>query len=106
MKKIQYGDHCFGPYVNVDGESLFVEDGEFYPELDKKAEEAKMKLFKELESLLPELDMMNWRSIAEIVTSRGRWEYDEKNSRQDTCDQCGNYNYDETFTKLDPKENI
>jgi len=105
MNKIEYGEHCFGPYVRVDGESLFVED-DYYPELTKKAEEAKTKLFRELESLLPELDMMSWKTIAEIVTSRGKWEWNEEGSSHDTCDQCGNYNYNETYTKLDSKENI
>lgn len=106
MNKIEYGDHCFGPYVDVDGKSLFVEDSDHYPELSREAEKAKMQLFKELENLLPELDMMNWRSIAEIVVSRGKWLWDEENSTSNQCDQCGNYNYNETYTKLDPKENI
>lgn len=93
MEKIEIGEGCFGPHVLIDGEPLFIE------EIGKR-NDLKRKLIEKLGSLLDEMDMRDFLTIAEIVISRGRYEWIEGDSYSDTCDQCGNYNYGETYVLI------
>lgn len=99
MKKIRIGEGCFGPKVSIDDESLFVDDMSEPRETFERAEELKKLLIKELEVLIPKMDMMDFRAIAEIIANRGEWECEEDST--DTCDQCGNYNWSQIYKKVD-----
>ncbi len=102
MEKIEIGEGCFGPHVLIDGESLFVD--EFCNAEDElKRNELKKELINKLLSQVDSLDMMDLRTIAEIVVSRGKYEYLEEDSYRHTCDQCGNYNYNDSYLKIEEK---
>lgn len=95
---IEIGEGCFGPHVRIDGQSLHEHE---YATEQEKQEIIRLKenLLDELKVLIPKLDMMDWRSIAEIICSRGGWIWEDDKQYHDSCDQCGNYNWGETYTK-------
>jgi hypothetical protein len=93
MNSIVYGEGCFGPFVRIDGESLFSEQE------DLKTKEYQKSLINELLSMIDKLDMQDLQDIAKIVTRRGNWNWDATEEKYESCDQCGNYNWSETYTK-------
>jgi hypothetical protein len=107
MKTIEYGEHCFGTFVEIDGEDLHLH------EYDERGEEyikqLKLKLINELVNMVDVLSSYELKQIAEIVTqNNSKWECDQDRSRSgESCDQCGNWNYKETYNKnilITPKE--
>jgi hypothetical protein len=98
MNTIEYGEHCYGSYVTVDGEDLHQH------EYDERGEEyikqLKLKLVNELPKIVDRLSTYDLKIIAEIITQNNSdWEYDEENSGTNTCDQCGNYNYNQIYER-------
>ena len=99
MNTIEYGEHCYGSYVIVDGENLH------HHEYDDRGEEyirqLKLKLVNELPNIVDRLSTYDLKIIAEIIAQNNSdWEYDEEKSSNRTCDQCGNYNYKEIYTRI------
>ena len=93
MKKIELSESCFGPDVEIDGESLFIHEYDNRkPEL---IENLQIELIEKLKSSRHELGMNHWYQIAEIVTSvSSDFEFDVDESNEgDSCGQCGNYNW-------------
>jgi hypothetical protein len=98
IERIHLGEGCYGPEVSVNGQNLF--DSEYTTDVESKnIKRLKLKLLKELELLLPKLDMYDLRIIAEVVVKRGNWENKEEENYSDSCEQCGNYNWGETYNK-------
>lgn len=101
MKKIVISESCFGPDVEIDGESLFMH------EYDNRSSEMIInlqdKLIDELKSLKHILGMSDWYKIAEIVaTTSEKYEYDtEESDEGDSCGQCGNYNWSYIYKKVE-----
>lgn len=95
--KIEISEGCFGPDVMVDGESLFKH--EYDTRTDEEMSGIQDKVLQELSCIKGNLDMADWSAIANIITYRGKFELDESNSYESNCDQCGNWNYRNTFNK-------
>ena len=93
MNKIVYGEGCFGPFVSIDGESLFNEQE------NAKTKQQQQILINELLSIIDKLDLQDFQDIARIVTRRGDWNWEQVEEKYESCDQCGNYNWSETYTK-------
>lgn len=95
--KIEISEGCFGPDVTVDNESLFKH--EYDTRTDEEMEVIQSKVLQELSDIKGNLDMSDWSAIANIIASRGNFEYQENESTNTDCDQCGNYNYREVYNK-------
>jgi hypothetical protein len=100
MKMIEVGEHCFGPFVIVDGENTHLH------EYDERGEEyirqLKLKIVEELKKNIDNIPMYELRSISEIVvTYSGEWSYMTEESSRSHCEQCGNYNYTDIYIKND-----
>jgi hypothetical protein len=99
MNTIEYGEHCYGSYVIVDGENLH------YSEYDDRGEEyirqLKLKLVSELPNIVDNLSTYDLKILAEIITrNNSNWEYDEVGSSNgSSCEQCGNYNYNDRYNR-------
>ena len=98
ISKIHIGEGCFGPDVSVNDHDLFISDSLSEKDIDQ-INILKSKLLKELELLIPILDVYDLRLISEIVVKRGQWDISTDDSYDDDCEQCGNYNWGETYTK-------
>jgi|LakMenE01Jun11ns_1017448.scaffolds.fasta_scaffold9927987_10 hypothetical protein len=99
MKKIILSENCFGPDVEIDGESLFIHE---YDNRDPKLiEHLQDKLISKLKELKNVIRMNDWTTIAEIVTElSGEYEYKIDESDEGTsCNQCGNYNHKYVYIK-------
>jgi hypothetical protein len=97
MKKIEISEGCFGPDVEIDGESLFIHEYDNRsPEIIKGLQD---KLIDELKLLKDGLGMNHWYQIAEMVaTISEKYEYNvDESSEGDSCSQCGNYNWNYVF---------
>jgi hypothetical protein len=98
MEEIEYGEHCFGSFIRIDGETLELQEN------DERGEEyvrqLKIKLIKELETVVDQINYYDLRNIAEIITqNNSNWEYIEEDSNSSSCDQCGNFNYNEKYRR-------
>jgi hypothetical protein len=107
--RIEIIEHCFGPDVRIDGESLSTYrgyDNTCTPEEEERISSLKDQMLQELSAIKGKIDMREWREIANIITNvRGsKFELDEENSSSDSCDQCGNWNSTETYNKIKEDE--
>lgn len=97
MKKIEFGEGCFGPFAIIDDESLHLSEYDRRdPELIRSI---KKDIISELVTIMDDMDINDWIKIIEIIESRSYfWElnYDDGG---DVCDQCGNYNYSRILVK-------
>jgi len=99
IEQIKIGEGCFGSYVQIDGQDL--NEHEYVTEEEsKKISDSKLKLFEELRILLNKLDMYDLRLISEVIVKRGSWDTDDNKSYTNSCDQCGNYNWGETYNRI------
>lgn len=100
INEIEYGAHCFGSYLIIDGENVDNYEQNDQNRLDHILQ-LKLKLVVELEKNLHRLSVRDLTTISEIITQNNPdWEFDEENSRSNSCDQCGNYNYNEIYRKI------
>jgi hypothetical protein len=93
MKKIILRENCFGPDVEIDGESLFIHE---YDNRDPKlVETIQDELILKLQELKSGMGMDDWTVIAEIIVKlSGDFEYNvEESDEGNSCDQCGNWNH-------------
>lgn len=97
--RIDISEGCFGPNVSIDGESLFKH--EYDKRTDEEVDILQQILLDELSKIKSSLDMSDWSQIAEILASRGVFEYDENSDDGSSCDQCGNYNWHHIYIKND-----
>lgn len=100
--KIEISEGCYGPDVSIDNNSLF--KGEYDSRSDEEVSNLQETLLKEISQIKGSLDMRDWMEIANILVSRGRFVPKGEDYYQSTCDQCGNYNYSETFQKVKDDE--
>ena len=99
MKEIILKENCFGPDVEIDGESLFVHE---YDNIDPKVVETiQDELISKLHELKGGMGMNDWTVIAEIIVNLSdEYEYNVEESDEGTsCDQCGNYNHKYVYNK-------
>jgi hypothetical protein len=99
MKEIILKENCFGPDVEIDGESLFVHE---YDNRDPKVVETiQDELISRLHELKGGMGMNYWTVIAEIIVNLSdEYEYNVEESDEGTsCDQCGNYNHKYVYNK-------
>lgn len=104
MKKIEIYEHCFGAGVVIDDISLDMEYDYYGNLLDNEANKTKNEkidaLINKLKELKHSLDQRDLYTIAEMVATRGGYEYNEELSQDGkSCDQCGNYNYSYVYQK-------
>lgn len=99
MDKIVLSENCFGPDVEIDGESLFIH------EYDNRSVESISKLQDELIDALrlvkDKLNMNDWSEIVQLIIHHSdEFEYDVENSKDySSCDQCGNMNHNHIYNK-------
>lgn len=96
--KIEYGSHCFGDIVRIDGSDIVnsTENREF----DEESIKAQDKVLEELKSIKDKLNLYDWKTIVEIITNADKsFLYDTEESYMESCDQCGNYNEFNIFRK-------
>jgi len=99
MKKIILKENCFGPDVEIDGESLFIHE---YDNRDPKViEDIQDNLITKLHELKGSIGMDDWTIIAEIIVKLSDdFEYNvEESDEGNSCDQCGNYNHKYVYNK-------
>jgi hypothetical protein len=99
MKEIILKENCFGPDVEIDGESLFIHE---YDNRDPKVVETiQDELISKLQELKGNIGMDDWTIIAEIIVKlSGDFEYNvEESDEGNSCDQCGNYNHKYVYNK-------
>ena len=99
MKKIILRENCFGPDVEIDGESLFIHE---YDNRDPKVVETiQDELILKLQELKSGMGMDDWTVIAEIIVKLScDFEYNVKESDEgNSCDQCGNWNHKYVYNK-------
>jgi len=100
MKEIILNKNCFGPDVEIDGESLFIHE---YDNRDPKLIEGLQdKLISKLHELKGGMGMNDWTTIAELIVQlSGEYEYQTDLSDEGTsCNQCGNYNHKYVYKKI------
>lgn len=98
INKITLSEGCFGPDIEINEESLF------HSEYDKRTEEEireyKIALINELFKVVDKINIIDLRTLGEIVTiNSDEYEFIEELSDESSCDQCGNWNYYNTFIK-------
>ena len=93
MKEIILKENCFGPDVEIDGESLFIH--EYDNRNPKVIEDIQDNLITKLHELKGNIGMNDWTVIAEIIVKlSGDFEYNvEESDEGNSCDQCGNWNH-------------
>jgi len=97
---LKIGEGCFGPNVSVNDESLF--RSEYDQRTDEELENLQQILLDEISKIKSNLDMNDWLQISQILVSRSdKFTCIESECYQDNCDQCGNYNWGETYVKIE-----
>jgi len=99
MKEIILKENCFGPDVEIDGESLFIH--EYDNRNPKVIEDIQDNLITKLHELKGSIGMNDWTIIAEIIVKLSDdFEYNvEESDEGNSCDQCGNYNHKYVYNK-------
>ena len=99
MKEIRLSENCFGPDVEIDGESLFIH--EYDNRSPEMVSDLQDQLIDKLRLIKNNLSMSSWTEIAMIVINSGdEFEYDVENSMDyKSCDQCGNLNHNHIYNK-------
>lgn len=97
--KLEYGQHCFGSFIRVDGVDLDREEKDIkqLKEIDKKIS----LILEELFVIRQELNADDWANICQIIVNNtnNKFNYIEEESSFDTCEQCGNWNNTEVYVK-------
>lgn len=104
MREIRLSENCFGPDVEIDGESLFIHEYDNRnPEMISDLQD---QLIDKLKSLKNSLGMSDWTEIAMmVINGGGEFEYDEDNSKEyESCEQCGNWNHTHIYIKKDKND--
>jgi len=100
MKKIEIYEHCFGSGVEIDDRSLFLH--EYDNRTEDNIRDLKLSLIQELIKNVDKLSNINLMDIARVVTSLDEWGWIEEESKSYSCDQCGNYNWNEVYKRIEP----
>jgi hypothetical protein len=100
ITKLVLIEGCFGPDVVINDESIF------HHENDSRSEEhirnLKLLLLNELINNVDNLSISHFREIGDILGSiDSSFEQDENESHSDTCDQCGNYNWETVYKRVE-----
>jgi len=98
IDNISIGEGCFGPYVRINQQDLHKHEYANQDEI-KQIDTYKQMLFDELKQVYDKLDMHDLQQIAQIIVNRGEWIEDDTKSHNDTCDQCGNYNWGQSWDR-------
>lgn len=96
--QIVLSEHCFGGSAYVDGVDITEkEEGLFDP---KQQKDARRKLLTELGKNIDNIPAYYWKELAEmVVQGNPDFEEDKEKSYHDTCEQCGNWNYETIYNK-------
>jgi hypothetical protein len=99
--KIEISKGCFDEDVRIDGVSIFKRESD--TRTNDELDNAQQSLIDELSKIKSSLNIQDWVEIADILTGRSReFEYDVENSHDtDQCDQCGDYNWNHIYTKIE-----
>ena len=98
--KIERNKGCFSENVLINNESIFKH--EYDTRTDEEISNLKQLILDEISKIKDNLDMNDWSTITEILTSKGNFEYDEVNSKDyDSCDQCGDYGFNHIYNRKD-----
>lgn len=98
INKIELSEHCFGSDISINEESLFIH--EYDTRSEEYIREYKIALINELLKIVDNINITDLRYIGEIITiNSNEFEFDDEQSHEDSCDQCGNYNYKQVFIK-------
>jgi hypothetical protein len=95
MKEIFVGEGCFGPIVRIDGESMHL--GEYDERTDEDIDKMRMDIIQELINNRKNISLYDWSQIIEMIANASHWNLVSESN--DSCDQCGNYNWDRTYEK-------
>jgi len=95
MKNVYIAEGCFGPIVRVDGEDIDLYEND--PRSEEDVDKLRMYIIEELTNNRKMLSTYEWREIIEIIANRCNWNVIDESS--DSCDQCGNYNWDKTYER-------
>lgn len=93
MKKIFVGEGCFGPVVRVDGESMHLNEND--TRTDEDVDKLRMIVIQEMIKNRKMLSTNDWMEIIQILGNSLQWNVIDQSN--DSCDQCGNYNWDITY---------
>lgn len=98
MDTITIIEHCFGSDVRINGKSIAIDElNEKNPE---EVIELRKLLINELIEIVDKIGIYDLRTIAEIITTiSDKYEISDEESHNDSCDQCGNWNYTNKFVK-------
>lgn len=96
--QIILSEHCFGGSAQVDGVDITeTHEGLFDP---KEQKDARRKLLSELGKNIDNIDAGYWKELAEmVIQGNPNFEEDKEKSYHDTCEQCGNWNYQNVYNK-------
>jgi hypothetical protein len=98
INKIELSEGCYGPDVEINGESLFLH--EYDKRTEEEVREYKIAFINELLKVVDNINMIDLKYIGEIITiNSDSFEYIEEESSENTCDQCGNWNYKQVYIK-------
>lgn len=99
MQEIILIEHCFGSDVRINGKSIAID--ELNENNPQEVIELRKLLVSELIEVIDKINMSDFRTIAEIITTiSDKYEYSEEESNEgSSCDQCGNWNYLSKFVK-------
>ena len=73
--KIERNKGCFSENVLINNESIFKH--EYDTRTDEEISNLKQLILDEISKIKDNLDMNDWSTITEILTSKGNFEYDE-----------------------------
>jgi hypothetical protein len=100
INKIKLSEGCYGPDIEINGESLFLHEYDNRTEEDVR--EHKIALINELLKIVDNINIIDLKYIGEIIGSSSHsFEFIEEESSESTCDQCGNWNYTHVYKKID-----
>ena len=85
--------------MEIDDESLFTH--EYEKRSPEYVSDLQDKMIDKLRLLKDKLSMNDWVDIANIIIDKGdEFEFDVEKSRDyQSCDQCGNWNYNHIYVK-------
>jgi hypothetical protein len=105
MKKIVLSENCFGLDVEINGESLFIQEQDNRnPEMVSNLQD---DLINKLKLLKDKLSISDWYEIAQLIVNNNNdeYDYDVENSKEyNHCDQCGNWNHNYIYIKKDKND--
>lgn len=100
LTKLELIEGCFGPDVKINNKSIIDYENDTIPE--HEIHNLKLLLLNELINNVDNLSISNFREIGEILASIDpTLEQDDTESHSDSCDQCGNWNWNTVYKRVE-----